>query len=75
MILKQVWNLNAETALRGRSKVMERVHRLLPDVKFIAEFYKREINLEFGVSRDRLKLCLFPTAHQTHSAFEGSKKF
>ena len=40
--LFKVWNVNAETALGGRSRVMDKIHSLLPGIKFIAEFYKRK---------------------------------
>ena len=38
--LIQIWNIQSEAA--EQAKVLDKVHELLPDVKFPAEFYKRE---------------------------------
>lgn len=38
--LIQIWNIRSEDV--GQSRVLEKVHKLLPDVRFNAEFYKRE---------------------------------
>ncbi len=42
--LVQVWNLDARATVRDgdRSPVLGRIHQLMPDVRFLAEFYKRE---------------------------------
>ena len=38
--LLQIWNIQSEAV--EESRVMEKVHKLLPDVRFNAEFYKRK---------------------------------
>ena len=38
--LLQIWNIQSEAV--EESKVLEKVHKLLPDVRFNAEFYKRK---------------------------------
>ena len=38
--LIQIWNVRSEDV--GQSRVLDKVHQLLPDVRFNAEFYKRE---------------------------------
>lgn len=42
--LVQIWNLDAAAAVAAGdgSRVLRKVHRLMPDVRFLAEFYKRE---------------------------------
>ena len=44
--LLQIWNVQSEAV--EESKVLEKIHKLLPDVRFNAEFYKRKnISLEY----------------------------
>ena len=38
--LIQIWNIQSEAAEEDR--VLSKIHELLPDVKFPAEFYKRK---------------------------------
>ena len=38
--LIQIWNLNSKSV--QQSRVLEKVHSLVPDVRFNAEFYKRK---------------------------------
>ena len=38
--LIQIWNMNTKAV--EESRVLEKVHMLVPDVRFNAEFYKRE---------------------------------
>ena len=38
--LLQIWNVQSEAV--EESKVLEKIHKLLPDVRFNAEFYKRK---------------------------------
>ena len=40
--LLQIWNVQSEAV--EESKVLEKIHKLLPDVRFNAEFYKRKNN-------------------------------
>ena len=42
--LVQIWNLDAEAATRAgdNSPVLRKVHQLMPEVRFMAEFYKRK---------------------------------
>ena len=42
--LIQIWNTRAETVSRDEKedKVLRKIHELLPEVKFLAEFYKRK---------------------------------
>ena len=39
--LIQVWNISSSAAEKS-SGVMDKIHSLLPDVRFLAEFYKRK---------------------------------
>ena len=39
-LILQIWNLNANLAVSDQ--VLSKVHSLLPDVNFLAEFYKRK---------------------------------
>ena len=41
--LLQIWNIQSEAV--EQSRVLEKVHKLLPDVRFNAEFYKRKLSL------------------------------
>ena len=38
MNVDQIWNYDANLAVK--SKVLEKIHSLVPDVQFLAEFYK-----------------------------------
>ena len=38
IIIDQIWNYDANLAVK--SKVLEKIHSLVPDVQFLAEFYK-----------------------------------
>ena len=38
--LIQIWNINSKAV--QQSRVLEKVHSLVPDVRFNAEFYKRK---------------------------------
>ena len=40
--LVQVWNIRSQAVTEGR--VLEKIHRLLPGVRFLAEFYKRKLS-------------------------------
>ncbi len=42
--LVQIWNVRAAEAVRDgeESRVLKKVHKLMPEVKFLAEFYKRK---------------------------------
>ena len=84
--LLQIWNVQSEAV--EESKVLEKIHKLLPDVRFNAEFYKRK-NISLEYKSNGMWLCIIPMirkglqssnwlifyilAHQTHSAFEGAK--
>lgn len=37
-LFNQIWNYDASLAVKD--KVLEKVHSLVPDVQFLAEFYK-----------------------------------
>jgi len=51
--LIQIWNVRSEDV--GQSKVLEKVHKLLPDVRFNAEFYKpHQTHSAFEGARQRL---------------------
>ena len=75
--LIQIWNLNSKAV--QQSRVLEKVHSLVPDVRFNAEFYKRKDFLFYKIPICYVVLCnpqhIFKTiflsflAHQTHSAF------
>lgn len=41
--LIQVWNVNCKAV--DESRVLEKIHLLMPDVRFNAEFYKREYTM------------------------------
>ena len=81
--LLQIWNVQSEAV--EESKVLEKIHKLLPDVRFNAEFYKRKnISLEYKsngmwllwlekVYNLLIDWYFIILAHQTHSAFEGAK--
>ena len=38
--LIQIWNMNTNAV--EKSRVLEKIHMLVPDVRFNAEFYKRK---------------------------------
>ena len=62
--LIQIWNINSKAV--QQSRVLEKVHSLVPDVRFNAEFYKRkskkyseflkelEIYLQFLIKSDKI---------------------
>ena len=43
--LVQVWNIRSQAVTEGG--VLEKIHHLLPGVRFLAEFYKREFLFSF----------------------------
>ena len=64
--LIQVWNINCKAV--EESRVLEKIHLLMPDVRFNAEFYKRKYSMHSYAFRMLNALCII-AAHQTHSAF------
>ena len=66
--LIQIWNVKSENV--ENSNVLDKVHKLLPDVRFNAEFYKRKFFLSPKCDDFHNPF----SAHQTHSAFEGARQ-
>ena len=64
--LIQIWNKDKQ--VEPDSRVLEKVHKLVPDVRFNAEFYKRK-PLKKISSFILKKIISFLAAHETHSAF------
>ncbi len=69
--LIQVWNIRS--AVAADNKVLEKIHSLLPDVRFMAEFYKRKAQTLSPGLLANLNPALV-SAHQTHTAFEGARR-
>ena len=72
--LIQIWNTRAETVSRDEKedKVLRKIHELLPEVKFLAEFYKRKCSWLRNLIM-KVNSFMFFAAHETHSAFEGNR--
>ena len=52
--LIQIWNINTKAV--EESRVLEKVHDLVPDVRFNAEFYKRKLISRTSAKRGLLSL-------------------
>ena len=55
--LVQVWNIRSQAVTEGR--VLEKIHRLLPGVRFLAEFYKRELSHPLTIIKLRSGWCSY----------------
>ena len=69
--LIQIWNKDKQ--VEPESHVLEKVHQLVPDVRFNAEFYKRKHDNDPKITFSYKENFLF-AAHETHSAF-GKKNW
>jgi hypothetical protein len=67
--LLQIWNTHSRLA--SEASIIDAVHKLLPDIRFSAEFYKCRLKIQ---SHDFSLFLNFFTANQAHDAFEGQRK-
>ena len=63
--LIQIWNKDKQ--VEPESHVLEKVHQLVPDVRFNAEFYKRKRYYDPKITFSYEEILF--AAHETHSAF------
>ena len=67
--LIQIWNMKSKAV--EESRVLEKVHSLVPDVRFNAEFYKRNSN--FGKSAVKFKFSFFSFSASDSFSFWKAK--
>lgn len=69
-IFFQIWNAKSESV--EKSKVLKKVHSVLPNVRFIAEFYKRKQSFSLvKLGRILYQIQITQTIHGTYFIFSS----